>query len=436
MKTAVKEIVIIGGGFAGLAAAREFERRSDRRSIRLTLINRENYMLFTPMLPEVAGGALDARTIAQPLRAGLRACQFELADVIGVDHTGRTLSLRHPLTHQIKSLTYDELVLALGSTSSTMGVPGVEKFTLALKSIADAVQIRNRVLGALEVAARTSDLVERDRLLRFAIVGGGFTGVEAAGELRGFLHAILHYYPAIKFSEIEVVIIESGQRLLAHLPEKFGKSAAASLSDRGVRIKLGDDVAAVDGHGLELKSGANLPSRTIIWSTGIEPSPLVKSLGLPVSKHGAVKVNGDFSVEGVAHLWAIGDCAAVPKAGGGTYAPLAQNATREGPLVARNILASLKGRPTRNFRYKELGQMASLGDRQAVAELPGGGLVSGTAAWLLWRSYYLGRLPGWSRKARVAMDWTLEIAFPRGSGRLPLIAQSDTSFEEMHALNG
>ncbi|HEY5426565.1 MAG TPA: FAD-dependent oxidoreductase, partial [Candidatus Tumulicola sp.] len=321
-------------------------------------------------------------------------------------------------------------------TSSTMGIPGVEKFTLALKTIADAMQIRNRVLGALEVAAKTKDLIERDRLLRFVIVGGGFTGVEAAGELRGFLGTVLRYYPAIDACAVEVVLVDGGRALLPHLPPKFGKSAAGSLDERGVRIHLGDDACAADGHGLELKSGKRLESRTIVWAAGVEAAPLVKTLGVETSAQGAVKVNGDFSVRGSRHLWAIGDCAAVPQPNGGTYAPLAQNATHEGPLLARNILAALDGRPTRNFRYKELGQMASLGDRQALAELPGGRLLSGTPAWLLWRAYYLSRLPGWNRKARVAVDWSLEMAFPRGVGKLPLVEEGSTSFEDMHALSG
>lgn len=431
----IKRVVIVGGGFAGVAAARELERRAPSRSVAVTLISEQNYLLFTPMLPEVASGSLDMRNIAQPLRVELKASEFVLGCVIGIDSAKCRISVRHPLTHATKTVQYDELVLALGSTNSTFGIPGVEKFTLPLASIADAVQIRNRVLGALEVAARTTDLIERDRLLRFVIVGGGFTGVEATGELRGFIHSVLHYYPEIKPTEIDVVLVEGGHQLLAHLPEKFGKAAARSLSERGVTLHLGENVAAVDGHGLEVKSGRRFESRTVVWSAGVEPAPLVNSLGLALSKHGAIVVNGDFSVVGHSHLWALGDCAAIPRPTGGTYAPLAQNATREGPLLARNILAALKGRPTRNFRYVELGQMASLGDRQAIAELPGGRLLSGMPAWLLWRTYYLGRLPGWNRKVRVALDWSLEMVFPRNSARLPLIQESVNTFEEMHALS-
>jgi NADH dehydrogenase len=429
-------IVIVGGGFAAVAAARELERRSNPRDVRLTVINRQNYMLFTPMLPEVASGSLDVRDVTQPLRALLHASEFELGEAIGADREARTVSVRHPLTHDCKTVAYDQLVLAVGSNSSTMGVPGVEKFALAFKTIADAVQVRNRVLGALEVAARTHDLVERDRLLRFVIVGGGFTGVEAAGELQGFLRSVLRYFPEIDRGRVEVVVVESGHGLLQHLPEKFGKNAARSLSRRGVRINLGDDVAAADGHGLELKDGRRFESRTIVWSAGVEPAPFVKTLGVETNEHGAVTVNGDFSVPGAQGIWALGDCAAVPRRHGGTYAPLAQNATREGPLLARNVLAALRGKTTRNFRYQELGQMACLGDRQALAELPGGKLLGGLPAWVLWRSYYLGRLPGWSRKARVAMDWSLQMAFPRGVNRLPLIEEDATSFEDSHALSG
>lgn len=432
MKT---RILIVGGGFAGVSAARELERISRGHDVQLTLIDRQNYQLFTPMLPEVASGSLETRHITQALRAGLKSTQFELGEVIGIDTAARSLTLRHPLTHDSRTLDYDELVLALGSTNSTMGVPGVEKFTLALKTIADAVEIRNRVIGALEVAAKTLDLQERDRLLRFVVVGGGFTGVEAVGELQGFVHSILRYYPTIERSQIDVVLVESGARLLAHLPTKFGKSAAASLSERAVRIILGTRVSAADCRGLELEDKRRFESHTIVWATGLEPSPLVKKLGLETSEHGALKVNGDLSVRGQQHLWAFGDCAAVPKPGGGTYAPLAQNAIREGSLVAHNLLASLKGKPTRNFRYRELGQMASLGDRQAIAELPGGRMLTGISAWLLWRAYYLSRLPGWNRKARVALDWSLEMVFPRGVARLPMVERSETSFEGLHALS-
>jgi NADH dehydrogenase len=276
------------------------------------------------------------------------------------------------------------------------------------------------VIGAIEVAAKTPDVSERDRLLRFVIVGGGFTGVELAGELVAYIHGVLKYYP-IPEKSVDIVVIEAGGRLLPHLPERFGKYAARTLHDRGVRIVLGKDVESVDGAGVALKDGERFESRTVLWDAGVEPSPLVKHLGLKTNSHAAIEVERDFSISGHAHLWAIGDCAAVPKKGGGTYPPLAQNAVREGPLLARNVLARLSGRATKPFRYRELGQMASLGNRHALAQLPGGKMLTGIPAWLLWRSYYLSRLPSNGRKARVAMDWTLGLAFPPDLSRLPMV---------------
>ncbi len=426
-------VVILGGGFAGVATARELERIGKKR-VDVTLVSRSNYMLFTPMLPEVASGSLAARDIMQPLRSAMRrrsgsdASSFELGEAVGIDADRRAVTVRHPLTRDSKLIAYDELVLALGSTSSTMDIPGVAKFTVPLKTIADAEIVRSRVVGALEVACKTHDVIERDRLLRFIIVGGDFTGVELAGELLAFLDSILKFYPGIDRGGVEVLVLDSGERLLEHLPERFGKYAASVLSKRGARLMLKQDVSAVDSRGVELKSGERLASGTVLWAAGVKPSPLAELLGLQTSKHGAIETGGDFAVAGAPHVWALGDCAAVPKPQGGTYAPLAQNALREGPALAKNILARLRGKATRNFRYRELGQMASLGNREAVAELPGGHMVTGFAAWLLWRTYYLGRLPGLSQKARVALDWSLGLAFSPQISRLPMIETGETSF--------
>ncbi len=404
-------VVIIGGGFAGVATARELER-TGKNEVDVTLVSRQNFMLFTPMLPEVATGSIDAQDIMQPLRSSHHGPRFELGEAIGVDLSRRTVTVRHPLTHDSKLLEYDELVLAVGATDSTMGVPGVEKFTVPLKTIEDARIVRRRVVGALEAAATTSDLATRDRLLRFVVIGGDFTGVELAGELLAFLHSTLEYYPSIDRSAVDLVVLESGARLLGHLPDKFGKYAAAALSKRGARLRLNEKVSAIDGRGVELKSGERIASGTVIWAAGEKPSPLAEILGLKTNKHGAIETGADFAVDGAPHVWALGDCAGVPRPKGGTYAPLAQIAVREGPLLARNIVARIRGRSTVNFSYEELGQMASLGDREAVVELPGGTMVTGFAAWLMWRTYYLGRLPGLSRKTRVALDWTLGLVFP------------------------
>lgn len=429
-------VVIVGGGFAGVAVARELERIG-RRNVDVTLVSRQNFMLFTPMLPEVAAGSLAARDIMQPLRASTHdrgqmaaSSRFELGEATGVDLVRRAVTVRHPVTHESRFVEYDELVLAVGATASTMGVPGVEEFAIPLKTISDAEVVRTRVVGALEAAADAKDLLERDRLLRFVIIGGGFTGVELAGELQSFLNSILRYYPRINAKQVEIVVVESGERLLGHLPAKFGRYAASILKKRGAVMRLKQDVSEINDRGAQLKGGELIPSATIIWVAGVKPSPLAETLGLKTTEHGAIETGADFVVGGTAGVWALGDCAAVPKPGGGTYAPLAQNAIREGALLARNIVARTQGLATRNFRYRERGQMAALGNRQAVIELPGGHMLTGLAAWLTWRTYYLGRLPGLTQKARVALDWTLNLAFGPQTARLPMVERGETSFPD------
>ncbi|MBC5828929.1 MAG: NAD(P)/FAD-dependent oxidoreductase [Candidatus Eremiobacteraeota bacterium] len=409
----MSKVLIIGGGFAGASVAKELERSTSRTELDVTLLNRENYMLFTPMLPEVATGSIESRHVVQPLRVALRKTTFELGDASAVDLAKRTVSVTHPLVKQSKTLKYDHLVLAMGSHISMHGIAGAQEHSLPLRTVADAASLRDHVIGVLEVAAVTKDLAARDRLLRFVIVGGGFNGVEVAGELRGFLRDVMRFYPQIKPENASVVIINEGERLLKELPPKFGKAAAQSLFERNIEIRLQQQVDGIDAEGVALKNGTRLESRTVIWSTGDAPSPLIKQLDLRTSKHGAIVVGSDFSVPGHPGVWALGDCASVPKEDGGFYPPLAQNAVREGPRLARNLMNVLSGKPTKPFAYRVLGMMASLGDRQGLVELPGGRMLTGTPAWLLWRTYYLSRLPGLYRKVRVAADWTLEMFFPR-----------------------
>ena len=414
------KVVVLGAGFAGLSAASELLRLRKRvRDLDVIVVDRNNFMTFTPLLPEAATGSIEMRAVTQPLRALLAGARVELGDVVALDETARTMSARHPITQVVTTIGYDELILALGSTPSTMGIEGVERATLPLRTVADAQRLRSALVGAIEVATETKDLVERDRLLRFVVVGGGFTGVEVAGEITAFLRSILRFYPALQAHPPSVGLLQGEQRLLPHLPEHFGTYAARVLRQRGVDVRTGAKVRSVDPAGLTLESGERFDSRTILWDVGNEPAPFVKRLGLPLSKDGAIETARDCSVVGHAHLWAIGDCAAIPQDGGKTYAPLAQNATREGPLVARNVIARLRGERTKAFRYRMLGQMASLGNRTAVAELPGGVMLKGLLAWLLWHAYYLGRVPSGARRTRVAVDWTIDLMQPRSPVRLP-----------------
>jgi NADH dehydrogenase len=427
-------IVILGGGFAGVSAARELERRAPA-DVHVTLVNRENFQLFTPMLPEVASGSLDMRSIVQPLRVTLKRTRVVLGEACAVDVEARAVTVDRGVLGTKTELPFDHLVFALGSESSTHGVSGIAEHAYPLKTLPDAARLRARVGSAFESAAAEQDRIARDGWLRFVVAGGGFTGVEAAGELAAYVRRLHPFYPALHELKPEIVVIESGRRLLEHLAPEFGKRAAASLRARNVRIELGEEIAAADAAGVSLKSGKRLDSRTIVWTAGEKPAPLLKKTGLQTSEHGALVVGSDFAVPGVAGIWGIGDCARIPKRGGGDVAPLAQNAVREGPLLARNIVAALAGLPLEPFTYRPLGMMASLGNRDAVAQLPGNRMIAGLPAWLLWRAYYLGQLPGVARKVRVAGDWTLTGLFAQNIARLPWVSDRLTA-EEDHAPEG
>lgn len=415
----MKRIVILGGGFAALAAAQRLERLLHPDEAEIVLVSRENFTLFTPMLPEVSSGALDVRHIVTPIRSQLKRTRFVLAEVEGIDVRARTATYTLTLTGTTERLSYDQLVLALGGATSTFGLPGVAERAFALKTLEDAGILRNRFIWLLELADSTRDDRERSRLLTIVVVGGGFTGVETAGEMVELFAGVGRFYPNVPAGAVRIVLVEGGDSLLPGLPARMGSYSAQALRRRGVEIVLGDNVKSADDEGLELASGRRLPTRTIVWSAGVRPSPLLlEAADLPHAKNGAILVDPDLRVRGVEGVWALGDCAAIPNEAGGFYPPTAQHAIRQGPVLARNLAAVLRSQPTVAFRYRSLGMMASLGARKAVAQLPGDRVLSGFAAWLLWRAYYLSRLPGLDRKLRVAFDWALELLFPRDISEL------------------
>ena len=414
----MKRIVILGGGFGAIAAAQELERLLREGEAEIVLIARENFSLFTPMLPEVSSGALDVRHIVTPIRSQLRRAHFILAEVEKIDVDARSVRYTHTLTGMTEELGYDQLVIALGSSTSTFGLPGVAERVFALKTLEDAGILRNRFMWLLELADTAETVEERRRLMTLVVVGGGFTGVEAVGEMVELFHSVCRFYRNVRLADISVVLIEGGKTLLPGLPAKMGAYSERFLRKRGVDVLLGDGVKSADDDGLELASGRRIETRTIVWSAGVRPSPLVASAALPHGKGGAIVTERDMSVPGYPGVWAIGDCAAIPDGNGGFFPPTAQHAIREGPLLARNIVAAMRGTKTQPFKYTSLGMMASLGARKAVAQLPGDRVLTGFLAWFLWRSYYLSRLPGLDRKLRVAFDWTLELLFPRDISEL------------------
>jgi NADH:ubiquinone reductase (H+-translocating) len=396
-----KRILILGGGFAGISVARRLERLVPPCRAEITVVSRENFSLFTPMLPEVSSGNLESRHVVTPVRAQLRHARFILAEVCAIDLAAKCVEVEHILLGTRQRLPYDHLVFALGAVTSTFGLPGIAERAFPLKSLEDADRLHNHIVGILELADVTGDPVERKRLLTFLFVGGGFTGVEAAGEMVDFFKSAIPFYRAIDPREIDVVLIEGGRKLLPELQPGMGEYSAKELQQRGVRVILGNNVAGAFDDGLHLADGTVIAAATIVWSAGVKPSPAVASTPIGTARGGAIPVNADFSVPEYPGVWALGDCAAIPAPGGSRYPATAQHALREGPFLARNLAAVLRGHKTKPFRYRSLGMMASLGARRGVAGFRGGFVLTGFPAWLIWRTYYLLRLPGLDRKSQL-----------------------------------
>ena len=411
MKTT--RIVIAGGGFAGLYAAMRFDKRLARRAdIEVTLISRENFILFTPMLHEVAAGDLYPGDIVNPLRRILRHVMFVEADVQSVDLQKRIVRCAAGIAERELNFDFDHLLLTLGSETNFFNMQGLRDWAVTMKNLADATLLRNRMVALLEEAVFQTDDEVRRELLTFVTAGGGFSGTETTGAVNDFVRETVRYYPQLSEQLIRVVVVHPGNFLLPELGEELGRYAERKLRKRKVEVIKGARVANYDGIVVTLSDGTSIPARTLIWTAGVKPSPVIASLACKTER-GRLLVNEDMSVPGVSGLWAAGDCAAIPDVKSGTgkfYPPTAQHALREGVMVAKNIEAAILGRPLKPFRFKMLGQLASIGHRTGVA-MVFGIKFSGFIAWSFWRSVYLMKLPRLAKKLRVMASWTLDIFF-------------------------
>jgi NADH dehydrogenase len=406
-------IVIAGGGFAGLYAAMQFDKTLARRAeVEVTLISRENFILFTPMLHEVAAGDLYPGDIVNPLRRILRHVKVVEADVCTVDLTGRIVICRGGIAEHELNFEFDHLLLTLGSETNFFDMDGVRDWSVTMKSLSDAALLRNRMVTLLEEASLQSDEAARRQLLTFVTAGGGFSGAETTGAVNDFMRETVHYYPQLREELIRVVVVHPGNFILPELGEELGRYAERKLRERKVEVIKGQRVANYDGAVVTLSDGTSISAATLIWTAGVKPSPVIAPL--PYQKErGRLLVNEDMSVPGVTGLWAAGDCAAIPdvKSGAGKfYPPTAQHGIREGVTVAKNIEDTILGRPPKPFRFKMLGQLASIGHRTGVA-MVFGIKFSGFIAWWFWRSVYLMKLPRLAKKLRVVASWTLDIFF-------------------------
>jgi NADH:ubiquinone reductase (H+-translocating) len=414
-----RRVVILGGGFGGVSAARRFEQLLPWSPwLDVTLVSQRNYLLFTPMLAEVAAGSVEAGNVGVPLRAACPRTRFRRAEVLGVDPDQRVVHLRRG--DALETLPYDQLVLALGAVPNFRDLPGVATNALTLATLEDARRLRDHVLGRLEQADHEPDPAERRRWLTFVVAGGGFAGTEAVASLFDLVHSVLRYFPRVRASEPRFVLVHSRERILPELGDRLAGYASGKLVARGIELRLGVTVTGVDADGVLLSDGERVAARTLVWAAGTRPSPLPLagpegSFRGPAPGVGAVPVDRALRVRGSDNIWAVGDCARVPDLAarrGATCPPTAQHAVRQGRAVADNVVAALTGGQPEPFRFRGLGFLVPLGRQSAAAELRGM-RFSGLPAWLLWRGVYLWKLPGPQKRLRVLVDWTVELLFPR-----------------------
>lgn len=418
-----KRVVILGGGFGGVFTALELEKLfRGSEEIDITLVNQENFLLFTPMLHEIAASDLDPTDIVNPIHKLLRKTQFFCGSVDKIDLATKTVTVSHGLRDHSHELAYDHLVLALGSITHFYDLPGLAENALTMKSLGDAIHLRNRMIALLEEADFECCKSIRRKLLTFVVAGGGFAGVETVAAINDFLHEVLPFYRNLNADNLRIVLVHSGNVILPELDEKLGKYATGLLEKRGVEVRLGTRVASYDGAVIRLSDESELESGTLIWTAGTAPHPLLESLECQ-KERGRIFVSETLQLWEHPGIWALGDCASIPNGLSSDgkprfHPPTAQHAIREAKIVAQNIRASIQGKSLSKFQFRTLGQLASLGHRKGVAQVFRF-RFSGFIAWWLWRSIYLMKLPRIEKRVRVALSWTLDLLFSKDNVQLP-----------------
>jgi NADH dehydrogenase len=406
-------ILLVGGGYVGMYTALRLQKRLQAHEAEITVVDPRSYMTYQPFLPEAAAGNIEARHVLVPLRQVLPRCRIVTGEVVAIDPVAKVAHARIG-TGEEQELPYDHLVLAPGSVSRTLPIPGLAEVGIGFKRIEEAVYLRDHVLDQIDLAGATTDDKARRRALTFVFVGGGYAGIEALGEMENMAAQALRYYPAIRPEEMRFVLVEATGRVLPEVSEDMGRYTLGELRARGIDIRLETRLeSCVDGH-VSLSDGAWFETNTVVWTAGVKPHPLLAVSGLPLDAKGRLKATPELTVEGAPGHWTAGDCAAVPDLTqrGEFTGPSAQHAVRQAKQLADNLVAALRGERLRPYKHAYAGSVASLGLYQGVAQIYGIKL-RGFPAWFMHRTYHLSRVPTFNRKVRVVTDWTTALFFRR-----------------------
>jgi len=417
----MKEIVVLGGGFGGIYTVRHLERMLRPGEANIRLVNQENYWVYQPMLPEVISGSIGITDVVSPIRRLCPRTQLVMREVENIDLKNKVVTVSPGFRPRRLELRYDYLVIALGGVTNFYGMPGLLEHARPFRTLADAIALRNHLIHALEEADVETDPELRRKLLTFVVAGGGFSGVEAMAEINDFVRAVKRHYINLKDEPVRCVLIHSRDRILQEMTEKLALFAQKILTKRGVEIILKDRLSAATSEKAILKSGVEIPCKTLVSTVPSIVAPVLQQLDC-AKQDGRLKVNSALELEGYeGQVWGLGDCAFIK-----TAPPTAQHATREAKTVAQNIIAALRGGAKSEFVFEGLGTLGSLGHYSAVADILGV-RVSGLLAWFLWRGIYLAKMPGVNRKFRIALDWLLAMLFPPDLVQIKVLHESGIS---------
>jgi len=405
-----KNIVILGGGFGGVYTARHLEKLFTPGEVSIKLVNRENYWVYQPMLPEVISGSIGITDVVSPIRHLCSRTQLVMREVEDIDLRKKIITLSPGFRPRRMELPYDYLVIALGGITDFYGMPGLIENAMPFRTLAHAIALRNHLIHTLEEADVESDPDLRRRLLTFVVAGGGFSGVEVMAELNDFIHAVKRNYRTLRDEKVRCVLVHAGDRILPEMTGGLAAFAQKILTRRGVEIVLNDRLVAATSEKAIFKSGLKVPCRTIVSTVPSALAPVLRELRC-AKERDRLKVNSSMELEGYeGEVWAVGDCATATTVKGSPVPPTAQHATRAAKTVALNIAAAIHGTPKNGFAFEGLGTLGALGHYSAVANITGVHL-SGLPAWFMWRAIYLMKMPGLNRKFRIGLDWLIAFLF-------------------------